>query len=259
MKPAETSGSFLLAHEDRLQPRQRLIVALDFPAAQEARHAAAAIGAEVGWLKIGKQLFTAEGPALVRELAQAGHNIFLDQKFHDIPATVAGAVKAAAALGVGIITVHAGGGSAMLRAAVDAAQQAEVPPMIAAVTVLTSHTDAELQETGVAGRVLDQALRLAALARAAGCDGIVSSAQEAAEIRRELGTGFAIITPGVRPAGSAHHDQARVVTPAEAIRAGATHIVVGRPVTGASDPAAAARALVEEIARTQEPEQRMAG
>lgn len=231
-----------------LTPSERLIVALDFSDGDLARRAAAALGQSAGWLKVGKQLFTAEGPALVRELAQAGHNIFLDQKFHDIPATVAGAVKAASALGVGIITVHASGGLAMLKAAVEAAQDAEAPPIIAAVTVLTSQTDTELQETGVAGRVVDQVLRLAALARAAGCEGIVASAHEAAEISRELGTGFAIITPGVRPAGTAHDDQARVVTPAEAIRAGATHIVVGRPITGATDPAAAARNILEELA-----------
>lgn len=230
-----------------LQPRERLIIALDFPDALQARRAAAAVGGTAGWLKIGKQLFTAEGPAIVRELTQAGHNIFLDQKFHDIPATVAGAVKAAAALGVGIITVHASGGSAMLRAAVQAAGESEAPPIIVAVTVLTSQTDAELQETGVAGRVIDHVLRLASLARAAGCDGVVASAKEAPDIRRELGTGFAIITPGVRPAGAAHHDQARVVTPAEAIQAGATHMVVGRPITEAADPAAAAMQIVEEI------------
>jgi orotidine-5'-phosphate decarboxylase len=232
-----------------LKPHERLIVALDFPTGNEARRIAAAITGVAGWLKIGKQLFTAEGPALVRELAQAGNNIFLDLKYHDISATVAGAVKAAAALGVGIITVHASGGSKMLQAAVEAAHQAEVPPMIVAVTVLTSHTDSELQETGVAGGLLDHALRLATLARLAGCDGVVSSAQEASEIRRELGAGFAIITPGVRPDGAAHHDQVRVVTPAEAIRAGATHIVVGRPITGAADPVGAAKAIREEIQR----------
>jgi len=232
-----------------LQPHERLIIALDFPDALQARRAAAAVSASAGWLKVGKQLFTAEGPAIVRELTQAGHNVFLDQKFHDIPATVAGAVKAAAALGVGIITVHASGGSAMLRAAVQAAHETEAPPIIVAITVLTSQTDAELQETGVAGRVVDHALRLASLARAAGCDGVVASAKEAPEIRRELGTGFAIITPGVRPAGAAHHDQARVVTPAEAIQAGATHIVVGRPIIDAPDPAAAAKAILEEIRR----------
>lgn len=232
-----------------LQPRDRLMVALDFPSAAEARRGAAAVGASAGWLKIGKQLFTAEGPSLVRELAQAGHNIFLDQKFHDIPATVAGAVKAASALGVGIITVHGSGGSAMMKAAVQAARETEAPPMVVAVTVLTSHTDAELQEMGIAGRVVDHVLRLASLARTAGCDGVVASAQEASEIRRELGAGFAIITPGVRPAGSAHDDQARVVTPAQAIKAGATHIVVGRPICGVADPASAARAIVDEISR----------
>ncbi|MBV8206719.1 MAG: orotidine-5'-phosphate decarboxylase [Acidobacteria bacterium] len=244
---AHSSSSPLARNVSDRDPAGRLIVALDFPDGAEARRVAAAVGQEAGWLKIGKQLFTAEGPAVVRELAQAGHEIFFDLKYHDIPATVAGAVRAAAALGVGMITVHASGGPAMLQAAVDAAQRAEVPPMIAAVTVLTSHTDAELQQTGVAGRVLDQALRLASLARAAGCGAIVCSAHEAAEIRRELGAGFAIVTPGIRPAGSVADDQARVVTPAEAIRMGATYLVVGRPITGAANPAAAARAIVGEI------------
>ncbi|HZU23125.1 MAG TPA: orotidine-5'-phosphate decarboxylase [Terriglobales bacterium] len=237
-----------------LTAAERLIVALDFPAAPEARRAVSAIGETAGWFKVGKQLFTAEGPAFVRELEQAGHNIFLDLKYHDIPATVAGAVKAAAALGVGMITVHASGGSQMLKAAVRAAQEAEAPPLVVAVTVLTSHTEAELQEIGMAGRILDQALRLAALARSAGCDGVVASAKEAAEIRRELGTGFAIVTPGVRPAGARHDDQARVVTPADAIAAGATHIVVGRPITGAGNPRAAAQAILDEIAAAPAPQ-----
>lgn len=231
----------------RLSPRDRLIVALDYPNAIEARPVASALRQTAGWLKIGKQLFTAEGPALVRELAQAGHRIFLDLKYFDIPNTVAGAVGAAAALGVEMITVHAIGGAAMLRAAVEAAQKAEAPPMIVAVTVLTSHSQAELHETGVSGDVMEQVLRLAALAKAAGCAGVVASAQEATAIRRELGDGFVIVTPGVRPAGAAHDDQARVVTPAEAIRAGATHIVVGRPITGAADSAKAARLIAEEI------------
>ena len=146
-----------------------------------------------------------------------------------------------------MITVHAIGGVAMLRSAVEAAHKAEVPPMIVAVTVLTSHSQAELHETGVAGDVMEQVLRLAALAKTAGCAGVVASAQEATAIRRELGEGFAIVTPGVRPAGAAHDDQARVVTPAEAIRAGATHIVVGRPITSSSDSRAATRQILQEI------------
>jgi orotidine-5'-phosphate decarboxylase len=146
-----------------------------------------------------------------------------------------------------MLTVHASGGSKMLRAAAEAVKESPNPPLILAVTVLTSFTDADLQEIGVAGRVLDQALRLASLAQSCGCDGIVSSAQEAREIRREVGAGFAIVTPGVRPAGEAPGDQARVVTPAAAIAAGASHIVVGRPITAATDPRASAEAIVREM------------
>ncbi len=237
--------------------RERLIVALDVPNAPEARKSVAAIGDSAQIFKIGKQLFTAEGPRVVRDLVASGREVFLDLKFHDIPNTVAGAVKAASELGVRMLTVHASGGMRMLRAAVEAAQTSwprpsptsqATRPMILAVTVLTSLNDEDMTEIGVSGRVLDQALRLAALARMAGCDGVVSSAKEVREIRRELGAGFAIVTPGIRPAGDAKGDQERVVTPAEAISAGASHIVVGRPITAAADPAAAARRIVQEIA-----------
>jgi orotidine-5'-phosphate decarboxylase len=173
--------------------------------------------------------------------------VFLDLKLHEMPNTVASAVRSASSLGVGMLTVHASGGSRMLKAAVEAAAQAERPPLVLAVTVLTSMADEDLQEVGVSGRVLDQVLRLAALARDAGCGGIVASAHEAAEIRRELGTGFAIVTPGVRPAGTDAGDQARVVTPETAMKAGATHLVVGRPITAAADPASAAEGVLEEI------------
>jgi len=228
-------------------PRDRLIVALDVPHSAQALVLVRVLGNSISTFKIGKQLFTAEGPALVRELVAAGKKVFLDLKFHDIPATAAGAVGSASELGVSMLTVHASGGTKMMRAAVEAARQARQPPLVLAVTVLTSLNDEDLRETGVQGRMPDQVLRLAALARAAGCDGIVASPQEVRELRRQLGGGFAIVTPGVRPAGAAANDQERMATPAEAIAAGATHIVVGRPITAANDPVAAARAILAEI------------
>jgi orotidine-5'-phosphate decarboxylase len=227
-----------------MDARDRLIVALDVPNAVEATKLAGQIGEAAGTFKVGNQLFTAEGPQVVRDLVASGRKVFLDLKFHDIPNTVAGAVAAAAQLGVSMLTVHASGGSRMLKAAVEAAGSG---PMVLAVTVLTSLNDADMAEIGISGRVRDQALRMAALARSCGCPGIVVSPNEAAAIRRELGTGFAIVTPGIRPAGSQAGDQARFATPADAIRAGATYLVVGRPITGDQDPAAAARAVLAEI------------
>jgi len=230
-----------------MRPEDRLIVALDVSSATEALKIVQALGPAVSTYKVGNQLFTAEGPGVVRELVGSGKKIFLDLKFHDIPNTVAGGVRSAAALGVCMLTVHAAGGSAMLRAAMDAARQAPKPPLVLAVTVLTSLSDADLQETGVAGRTRDHALVLATLARNCGCDGIVASPHEARIIRQELGTGFVIVTPGIRPAGSGKGDQSRVNTPAEAIAAGADYLVVGRPITEADDPAQAARQIVNEI------------
>src|SRR5690348_15914371 len=228
--------------------RERLIVALDVSSAAAAQNIVAAVGESAFLYKVGKQLFTAEGPAIVRDLVASGRRVFLDLKFHDIPNTVAAAVAEAAKLKVSMLTVHASGGSRMLRAAVEAAAASAAKPLVLGVTVLTSFRDPDVQEAGFSGRVLDNVLRLAALARSQGCGGIVTSAHEAAEVRRELGAGFAIVTPGVRPAGSKVDDQARVVTPAEAIANGASHIVVGRPITAAADPAAAAQAVVEEMA-----------
>jgi len=227
--------------------RDRLIVALDVSSATQARQIVQSIGESASTYKIGKQLFTAEGPQVVRDLVSSGRNVFLDLKFHDIPNTVAGAVAEAAKLGVSMLTVHASGGSKMLKAAADAAAQSSAKPLILAVTVLTSFTDADLQEIGVQGTALSQVLRLGALARNAGCGGIVASAKEVKELRRELGEGFAIVTPGVRPAGSAAGDQARVVTPADAIAAGSTYLVVGRPILDAPDPAKAAAHIISEI------------
>jgi orotidine-5'-phosphate decarboxylase len=229
--------------------KDRLIVALDVPGATQARQIVQSIGDAATTFKVGKQLFTAEGPQFVRELVSSGRKVFLDLKFHDIPNTVAAAVKSATELGVAMLTVHASGGSRMLRAATEAASQSPGRPIMLAVTVLTSFSDADLLEVGVSGNVLSQVLRLGALARSAGCGGLVASAKEARELRRELGEGFAIVTPGVRPAGTAAGDQARVVTPADAIAAGATHLVVGRPILEAADPAQAAADIVAEIER----------
>lgn len=230
-----------------LDTRDRLIVALDVSNAAEAQRIVNAIGDAASIFKVGKQLFTAEGPQVVRDLIASGRRVFLDLKFHDIPNTVAGAVRSATDLGVSMLTIHASGGAKMLKAATEAAHGAERRPLILAVTVLTSLGLKDLQDLGVAGSVQTHVLRLAALALDEGCGGVVASAQEARALRRELGTGFRIVTPGVRPSGSEPGDQARVVTPAEAIRAGATHVVIGRPITAAQEPAAAANAIIEEM------------
>ncbi len=230
-----------------LQTRDRLIVALDVSSAAQARQVVQTLGEVISTYKIGKQLFTAEGPGIVRDLVSSGRKVFLDLKFHDIPNTVAGAVGSAAGLGVSMLTVHASGGSKMLKAAVDAANASDSKPMVLAVTVLTSLSDSDLQEIGVSGNVLSQVLRLGSVARAAGCGGLVASPHEARELRQELGDGFEIVTPGVRPAGAAVGDQARVLTPAQAIAAGATRLVVGRPITEAANPAEAARSILAEI------------
>src|SRR5271169_4190780 len=225
--------------------RDRLIVALDVSGATQARQIVQSIGESANTYKVGKQLFTAEGPQIVRDLVSSGRKVFLDLKFHDIPSTVAAAVKAASELRVAMLTVHASGGSKMLKAAAEAASQSSAQPLVLAVTVLTSLSDSDLRELGMSGNVLSQVLRLGALARAAGCGGLVASAQEARELRRELGEGFAIVTPGIRPAGSASGDQVRVVTPRDAIAAGATHLVVGRPILDVPHPAQAAEAIVK--------------
>ncbi|HEY6302925.1 MAG TPA: orotidine-5'-phosphate decarboxylase [Terriglobales bacterium] len=230
-----------------MDPRQRLIVALDVSTATAARKIVAAVGDSALAYKVGMQLYTAEGPSIVRELVLSGHRVFLDLKYHDIPNTVAAAVREAAQLGVNMLTVHASGGGKMLRAAVEAAQAAKPDLLVLGVTVLTSFDDVELGKIGLRVGVLDQVLRLASLALSNGCQGVVASALEAAALREEFGRDFVIVTPGVRLAGSGPHDQARVVTPAEAIDAGASHIVVGRPITEASDPTAEARAILGQM------------
>jgi orotidine-5'-phosphate decarboxylase len=233
--------------EEVIEPRERLIVALDVPNATAAKSIVAAVGRSAGLYKVGMQLYTAEGPPIVRDLIAAGHGIFLDLKYHDIPNTVASAVRSAGALGVNMLTVHAAGGEKMLRAAVEAGREANPGLKILAVTVLTSMNDDDLNRVGVRGTTLDQVLRLGAIAISSGCQGIVASAHEPTGLRRELGQDFLIVTPGVRPAGADIGDQARVATPSEAIAAGATHIVIGRPITGAKDPGEAARAILGQI------------
>src|SRR5579859_91858 len=227
-------------------PRQRLIVALDVSSAAAAQKIVTAVGDSALTYKVGMQLYTAEGPQVVRDLVDSGRRVFLDLKYHDIPNTVGAAVAEAAKLGVRMLTVHAAGSGKMLRAAVDAAK-ASPGLMVLAVTVLTSLDANDLVKIGVRGSVEDTVVRLATIALANGCQGIVTSAREASTLRAELGQDFAIVTPGVRPAGTSVGDQVRVVTPAEAMASGASHIVVGRPITEAADPAAEARAILGQI------------
>ena len=227
--------------------RERLIVALDISSSADALKIVSSLGDSVQTYKVGMQLYTAEGPKIVRDLISAGKSIFLDLKYHDIPNTVAATVREAAHLGVSMMTVHASGGTKMLRAAAEAARSSNSPPKILGVTVLTSMDENDLHEIGVSGQPVDQVLKLASIALAAGCDGIVSSAREVRNLRTSFGQSFLAITPGVRPAGAAHGDQARVVTPAEAIAAGATHIVVGRPITSAPRPEAAIQSVLREL------------
>jgi orotidine-5'-phosphate decarboxylase len=246
--PPPIPGSNLSQNNSRTNdPRRRLIVALDVSTSAAAQTIVAAVGDSALTYKVGMQLYTAEGPQVVRDLVASGRRVFLDLKYHDIPNTVATAVAEAARLGVSMLTVHASGGGKMLRAAVDAARSLNPELTVLGVTVLTSMDENDLGEIGVPGTVPDQVLRLAALSLSHGCQGIVTSAREASRVRAELGDRFALVTPGVRPPGTGYGDQVRVVTPAEAIAAGASHIVVGRPITEATDPAAAATAILAQI------------
>jgi orotidine-5'-phosphate decarboxylase len=229
-----------------LDPRQRLIVALDVSTAAAAQRIVAALGDCVLTYKVGMQLYTAEGPQVVRDLVASGHRVFLDLKYHDIPNTVGAAVAEAAKLGVNMLTVHSSGGSRMLRAAVEAAK-ARPELIVLAVTVLTSMDSNDLETIGLRGTVEDSVVRLATIALADGCQGVVASAREASALRSKLGDAFAIVTPGIRRAGGSVADQVRAVTAADAIAAGASHIVVGRPITEAADPAAETRAILSGI------------
>jgi orotidine-5'-phosphate decarboxylase len=225
--------------------KDRLIVALDVKGADAARALVDRLSGKAGMFKVGSQLFTAAGPQLVREIVGRGEKVFLDLKYHDIPNTVANAVAEACQLGVSLMTVHALGGKAMMEAAVGALPA--VGSRLLAVTILTSHDQASLGAIGLAGPVAESVQRLARLAQEAGADGIVASPLEAEMIRGACGPDFLIVTPGIRLAGSKADDQARATTPAAAIRAGSSYVVVGRPIAEAADPAAAAAAVVREI------------
>lgn len=232
----------------RPQAASPLFVALDRPDLAGALDLARRLAGIVGGLKCGLELFVSEGPSAVRALAATGLPIFLDLKLHDIPATVAGAVRAAAGLGVELLTLHAAGGPAMLEAARAAAGDGPHRPRLLAVTVLTSLDGADLAETGIGAAPLEQALRLARLARRCGLDGVVCSPLEIGAIRAALGPDLLLVVPGIRPAGFPGADQKRVTTPAAALAQGADLLVVGRPITAAPDPAAAARAIARELA-----------
>ena len=234
-------------------PRERLILALDFPSSSIAldflAHLQAELPAESSprWVKAGLELFLAAGPGLVQELRDRGYKVFLDLKFHDIPNTVAGAVRSAVALGPALLTVHASGGPAMLAAAAAAAQGSQT--RLLAVTLLTSMDASDLAATGVERSPGEQVLALAQLAAAAGLDGLVCSAGEAASLRALL-PGMHLVTPGIRPAGAAAGDQQRISTPAQALARGADRLVIGRPITEASDPASAYMAILSEMNST---------
>jgi orotidine-5'-phosphate decarboxylase len=225
-----------------------IFVALDTPTLAQATGLAAKLAESVGGLKLGLEFFTANGPKGVKEVSNASDlPIFLDLKFHDIPNTVAGAVRSTAGLGVHMITVHAGGGPAMLGAARAALDGMPSPPQLLAVTVLTSMDKNELAGAGITPSPAEQVLRLARLAQASGINGMVCSPEEVATLRKETSPGSLLVVPGIRPAGSDVGDQKRVATPAKAIAEGASLLVVGRPITRATDPAAAARAVLQEI------------
>jgi orotidine-5'-phosphate decarboxylase len=233
-----------------LSAKEALCVALDGSDRDWILSTASELGGEVGWLKVGLEAFTAHGPALVREVAAFGPRVFLDLKLHDIPATVERAAANCAACGASMLTVHAAGGPAMLEAAATGARSAATgdPPRVVAVTVLTSLDGAALSELKIPRTAADLVTAWAGLAGRCGLDGVVASAQEAAILRRDQGGDFLIVTPGIRPASTAADDQRRVVTPADAVAAGADILVVGRPITRARNPAIAARVIVEEMA-----------
>ncbi|MGH9327601.1 MAG: orotidine-5'-phosphate decarboxylase [Terriglobia bacterium] len=236
--------------------RSRLIVALDLPSAAEAARLAEQLQGHTGLFKVGFELFAAEGPVLARYLAARGEGVFLDLKFHDIPNTVRAAAREAARLGVRMFNVHAAGGRKMMEAACEGAREGasgSVRSLVLAVTVLTSLSQDDLTEIGISGAPEEAVVRLSLLAKASGLDGVVASAREAAAIRAACGAGFVIVTPGIRPAAASAGDQARVSTPSQAICAGADYLVVGRPITAAGQPEAAADAIVAEMERALSP------
>jgi orotidine-5'-phosphate decarboxylase len=226
----------------------RIIVALDFPARAPALALVEGLDPGLCRVKVGKEMFTRFGPAFVEELRVRGFEVFLDLKYHDIPNTVAAACAAAADLGVWMVNLHASGGRRMMAAARECLVGRSAPPLLIAVTILTSLGAEDLAEVGFTGDPQSNVLRLAKLAESAGLDGVVCSPREAAAIRAAAGADFALVTPGVRPAAADVDDQKRVMTPADAIKAGSTYLVVGRPITAAADPLAALAAINRDVA-----------
>ena len=231
-------------------PKDRLAIALDLPNEQEAMRLVDRLQGTCQWFKVGMELYYAAGNSIVHQLRDRGFNVFLDLKLHDIPNTVAGAVRSATQAGASLLTIHATGGAAMMSAAAEAAS-APGSPRLLAVTVLTSMDANELAGIGITASAAEQVLRLARLAQDSGIDGMVCSAEEVASLRKETGPNTLLAIPGIRPTGSAVEDQRRIATPAQAIAHGASMLVVGRPVTRAANPAEAARAILEEIEHAQ--------
>jgi orotidine-5'-phosphate decarboxylase len=227
-----------------------VVVALDYPSAELALALVDRLSPRLCRLKVGKELFTRSGPALVEELQRRGFEVFLDLKFHDIPNTTAAAVRAAAELGVWMVNVHASGGRRMMEAAAEALQSSAKAPLLIGVTVLTSMSDQDLAEMGYTESAPERVLRLAALAADSGLDGVVCSALEATALRAARGDNFCLVTPGIRLAGDAAGDQRRVVTPADAVAAGSDYLVIGRSVTAAADPVAALQRIHAELGIT---------
>lgn len=225
----------------------RIIVALDYAAAAPALALAERLEPQACRLKVGKELFTAAGPALVERLMRRGFEVFLDLKFHDIPNTTAQACKAAAQLGVWMVNVHALGGRRMMEGAREALANFAERPKLIAVTVLTSMGQADLEDIGISASPADMVQRLAALAQASGLDGVVCSAQEASLLRQQYGADFCLVTPGIRPANAAAQDQTRIMTPCAALDAGSSYLVIGRPITQAADPLRALQDINAEL------------
>lgn len=236
------------AHSALESARRRLIVALDVPDAPAAHRLVSGLEGTCAWFKVGLELFAAAGPAVLEPILAGGHSIFLDLKFHDIPNTVAGAIRSAARLGVRMLTVHASGGPAMLAAARAALEGITDPPELLAVTMLTSMDRAQANAVGWARTPSEQVEVLARMALETGMRGFVCSPQEVAALRSLAGPGATLVVPGIRPANSDAGDQKRIATPAEALRLGASYLVVGRPITQAPDPRAAAASIIEEMA-----------
>ncbi|MEN8169640.1 MAG: orotidine-5'-phosphate decarboxylase [Pseudomonadota bacterium] len=224
-----------------------IIVALDFPSAEQALALVARLQPERCSLKVGKELFTRGGPELVEQLVAKGYDVFLDLKFHDIPNTVAAACSAAADLGVWMVNVHAQGGRRMMESAHEALQKSSHQPQLIAVTILTSMGEKDIHEVGLAGSPADNVKRLAMLAQDSGLDGVVCSPQEVTMLRESIGSDFSLVTPGIRPSWAAKGDQTRITTPADAMTMGSSYLVIGRPITGAAEPLDALAKIEAEL------------